>query len=382
MKSEQRRARILLLMAGPKFDLEWEFGDRMRAMSEFSCGDLVTMSSASRDVTIGEFVVRSIKVGGKKGLVNRIGYLRRCIKLMRSAREARAAVEMIVAYDPMATGLIGLVLAKLFKVKLICEVNGDYTATVNYAHIRNRIYREFRRKLVITIARLVLQRADGIKLLFDTQLERLNVVPKETQIVSCFENFVNVRALRNLGEEPVVLLVGFPILVKGVDVAIKAYQRIEQQFPDWTLKIMGFYPDRRQLDELIGDSTQIFVQKPVRHRYVNDHIGRCGILLQPSRTEAMGRVLVEAMAAEKPVIASDIDGVPNVVDDRSTGLLVPVDSVEVTAAALERLMREPNLRSRYGKAGAMKVSSEVWGQKYFEKLKEFYGRVYDSRMVS
>ena len=96
MKSEQRRARILLLMAGPKFDLEWEFGDRMRAMSEFSCGDLVTMSSASRDVTIGEFVVRSIKVGGKKGLVARIGYLRRCIKVMRSAREGRAAGELIV----------------------------------------------------------------------------------------------------------------------------------------------------------------------------------------------------------------------------------------------------------------------------------------------
>ena len=121
MKSEQRRVRLLMLMAGAKYDLEWEFGDRMRGMSEFSCGDVVTMSSASGDVKICEYVVHSVKVGAKKGLIARIGFLRRCIKVMRSARETGAAVEMIVTYDPMATGLIGLGLAKSFKAKL-CRI--------------------------------------------------------------------------------------------------------------------------------------------------------------------------------------------------------------------------------------------------------------------
>ena len=46
-----------------------------------------------------------------------------------------------------------------------------------------------------------------------------------------------------------------------VDIAIKAFRRLEQNFPDWTLKIIGHYPDRRQLDDLIGGSRQIVVHK-------------------------------------------------------------------------------------------------------------------------
>lgn len=78
------------------------------------------------------------------------------------------------------------------------------------------------------------------------------------------------------------------------------------------------------------------------------------------------------MIVEKPVIASGIDSVPNAVGDSCAGLLILADGVRITADSLERLIPGPGIRSKYGEARAMKVSSEVWAQKDFEKLIELW----------
>ncbi len=88
------------------------------------------------------------------------------------------------------------------------------------------------------------------------------------------------------------------------------------------------------------------------------------------------------MTAEKLVIARVSDSAPNVVGDGCAELLARKDSVKVTVASVERLMRGTGLRSKYGEANIMKVSSEVWTQKDIEKRKKSYGRAYDSRPVS
>lgn len=68
-------------------------------------------------------------------------------------------------------------------------------------------------------------------------------------------------------------------------------------------------------------------------------------LAMPSRREPFGRVLIEAMAAGTPVIATRVDGVPEIVDDGETGLLVPPGDPEALAAAIERLAGDPGLRA-------------------------------------
>ncbi len=88
------------------------------------------------------------------------------------------------------------------------------------------------------------------------------------------------------------------------------------------------------------------------------------------------------MTAEKQVITSDIDSAPNVVGDDCAGLLVLADSVRVTAASREQLMRGAGLRLKDGEAGVMKVSFENWARKDFGSLKESYGRVSENRPVS
>lgn len=80
-------------------------------------------------------------------------------------------------------------------------------------------------------------------------------------------------------------------------------------------------------------------------------LGRTGLFVLPSRSEGLGLVLVEAMAAGRPVVATRVGGVPEVVLHGETGLLVEPGDVDGLAGAIRRLLEEPELAGRLGAAG-------------------------------
>jgi glycosyltransferase involved in cell wall biosynthesis len=106
-----------------------------------------------------------------------------------------------------------------------------------------------------------------------------------------------------------------------------------------------------------------------------EHMGRCGIFVLPSRTEAMGRVLLEAMACAKPRVGSDLEGIPTVIEDGVDGLLCKPGDVEDLAAKLHRLMGDADLRKSLGLAGRLRAVAEFNADRYFRRLFDFYGRV-------
>lgn len=82
-----------------------------------------------------------------------------------------------------------------------------------------------------------------------------------------------------------------------------------------------------------------------------DLMARASIFVQPSREEALGLALQEALFAGCPAIGSDVGGIPEVLDEGKTGLLVPVADVAVLADALARLIADRELREKFGREG-------------------------------
>ncbi len=153
----------------------------------------------------------------------------------------------------------------------------------------------------------------------------------------------------------VLAAVGFLVPMKGYDVLLDALARLPPR-PAWVLLLAGDGPDRARL---AGQAAALGLGARVRFLgHVSDVTAvyrAADLLVQPSRNEGFSLSAAEAGLFALPVVATRVGGLPEVVTDGVTGLLVPADQPTPLASALARLMGDPALRSRLGAAGAARV---------------------------
>jgi glycosyltransferase involved in cell wall biosynthesis len=129
------------------------------------------------------------------------------------------------------------------------------------------------------------------------------------------------------------------------------------------LHIYGDGPDRTQVARAIADHQ--LADHVTLHGTIarpQDALASAGVLVLPSLAEGFGLVLIEAMAAGVPVVATDVAGVRDVVRDGVTGLLVPPGSPAALAAAIGRILNDRPLRDRLTAAAAADVRRRfTWG---------------------
>jgi glycosyltransferase involved in cell wall biosynthesis len=137
---------------------------------------------------------------------------------------------------------------------------------------------------------------------------------------------------------------------KGVKHLIVAFAQVAPEFPDWSLNIIGEGPDRNVLEGIVdsfGLRTRVHFIGPVL--VPKPWLEHAEIFALASLAEPFGLVLVEARAAGCAVVASDVGGIPEVLDQGRAGQLVkPGDPAEM-AAAFRNLMRHPNQLSAWRK---------------------------------
>lgn len=363
--------KIFFLSPGPKYNLEHVFSRRCEMLSNDFYGTVLTAGPKAQKVRYGRMDIHCISEKKPRSLKSTLGFLLLGFRYLYQAKKSGQPYDLFITYDPLKTGLLGAILCRFFKVKLVTEVNGDYTDDTIYMDIENPLKRRLKKFSMVNVERYVLKRADGIKLLYDGQVDSFRPFPRNP-LISRFQNFVDANRFENLREEQVVLFAGYPFWIKGVDVLIEAFKIVAPKYPEWKLKILGHYPDQQFLEQYFQGHLQIFHHPAVDPADMPEHIGSCGIFVLASRTEAMGRVLLESMAAGKPRIGSRVGGIPSVIEDGVDGLLFENGSPSDLAKKLDTLMGDAALRQSLGKNARERYEREFLPDYYFELLRGFY----------
>lgn len=315
----------------------------------------------------------------RQKLVIFLFYIRHGLRLHR-----RHPFDCIVSYNWTLTGFSALILKWLTGAKLIIELatNPQDAYRFNrfgetYAGPSN----DWKTRLMRHVSRMFLNfvggSADRIGMLYPNQLSQFPRLQKVPAFVMA--PFVPISRVQFTGfSEDTVLLVGAPWYVKGVDILIAAFRQIESDFPHVRLRLLGHYPDRRDLEKMIGGSRQIEIITAVPQPEALKIIASAGIFVLASRTEGAARVLFEAMAAGKPIIASRVGGTEHYIKEGVNGLLFDSGNVDELAGKLRLMLTSPELRKRLGEKGHELATTQhdevTFGRDFAEMVKLTVGK--------
>ena len=359
-----------MLFPGPKYTYEQDFKYRLEQLSKQFCGVVITSTPEAVNKKFGDFTLRTYKHPEKGKLLFHVKYSIWVLLYAISERARKSGVSLVISYDPLLTGLLGLIVAKILGVKFMTELNGDYADKYNYCDQANKSVAVIKRFIYTRLAKFVLRKSDGIRQIYPKQMYYLDK-PASAKIITLFD-YVDLRGFENLGEDKIILFAGFPFYRKGVDVLIKAFKIASKDYPDWELKILGWFPDMKELNECISGHPGIFHHPPVPHKEMPIHVGRCAFVVLPSRSEGLARILLEAMVAGKPRIGSKVSGTPAAINDNEDGLLFESENHVELADKMKLLMSDAGLREKLGNQAHKRALHEFSLERYFREIMEFY----------
>lgn len=183
-----------------------------------------------------------------------------------------------------------------------------------------------------------------------------------------------IRRKHGLGEDDAVIGIVSKLWEgKGHSVLLKAVKELKQDIPDVKLIIVG---EGDLLDSLRKEAENLGLKNSVVFKGfqmpVSELIATFDIAVLPSFFEGMGRVILEAMAMEKPVVASRVGGIPELIEDGKNGILFTAGNVRELSAALKEILRNKKLARRMGLEGRKKIGPEFSAEAMVQSISDIY----------
>jgi glycosyltransferase involved in cell wall biosynthesis len=376
LSSDEPLAYLFMVREGPTYSLE-DLEATCRLLSQRFRGELWSYGSYEADVEVGRMRIRVVKDRSLRRLVNFVPFARAVLRRARELRAARPERVVVTSYDPFKGGLLAWRVSRLLGGAFLCEVNGVFGNPDNFAHIRFVPWRRLRLLQVRLLGSFVLRRADAVRLLFADQLKNFATLTSATTVREFFDRAYTERFYTG-PEEPLILAVGFPFMIKGIDILVSAFRRIAPHHPTWKLVLIGHgIPDELRARGL--EHPQIQALRGMPQPQLAEWVARCAILVLASRTEGIPRILLEGAAAGKCRVASRVGGIPAVVAHDVDGLLFEKENVSELAASLERAIDNKDLRDRMGAAARERVAKEFSAAAYLEHYAELVGATLAAR---
>ena len=260
---------------------------------------------------------------------------------------------------------------------VVVELHGDWrTAT--------RLYGSPTRKLLSPLADAVaafgLRRAAAVRTVSPYTsglLRELGVEPAgEFAAFMDLELFLD-RPTVPLPAEPRALFVGVLELYKNIDGLVEIWRRVAANVPDATLRIVGRGSQRPLVEQLVAESGgRVTWDERLTQGEVARALDDATCLVLPSRSEGMGRVLIEAFARARPAVAMRVGGIRDVVTDDVSGLLRADDAglAEALAAVLsDRALAERLAAGAHSAIGGWIATPEEFADWLFDLVKPYTG---------
>jgi glycosyltransferase involved in cell wall biosynthesis len=280
------------------------------------------------------------------------------VRIARELREFRPHAVLAQGAHETAAALTARRLARV-DAAVIADLHGDWRAPTRLYGSRLRAVLN---PVADRVALAALKNADGIRtvtgyttgLVRDLGLEPVDEFPAYMD----FDSFLQEPA-RPLPESPQALFVGVLERYKNVDGLADAWRRTAPRVPDAHLRLIGSGTLRPVVERLVRDlPEQTSWTERLSQRDVSAALDVSTLLVLPSRSEGMGRVIVEAFCRARSVVASRVGGIPDLVQDGVNGLLVEPGDDGALADAMVRVLTDRKLAERL--AAAAHSSAGLW----------------------
>jgi glycosyltransferase involved in cell wall biosynthesis len=232
------------------------------------------------------------------------------------------------------------------------------------------VYQNFVNRLIINCQALIPKVCDGVPW-FDRDKIRVVYNGCDAAALAAAARPGRLRSELHLApDRPIVSLVGEVGRRKGQDILLETAARLRSRHPAVVYLVVGEGEGDAALQQEshrrgLDDGTVRFLGF---REDIPDILIDTDVLVLPSRSEGFPNALLEGMAMACPVVATRVDGIPELVRDGETGTLVAAGDVEAFTAALARLLDDPAQRRAWGEAGRRRAREDFSEQRMIDAL--------------
>jgi L-malate glycosyltransferase len=276
--------------------------------------------------------------------------------------------------------ILAMLASKIYNKKFIFEVQGDI---FDYpGHVGGKVHST----LVKFFSKLIVKKADYVRIvspfLYDP-LDRFGINRDKVFLVPprCDSKLFNISNVSEYkpkifgNNESNLLFVGNLLIAKGVDILLEAFALILKENPNVGLTFIGDGEEKNRLiarSKSLGINENVFILGRLEYNSIPTFMHYADILILPSIEEGVGRVLLEAMSLNLPIIASNVGGIPLVIEDGKDGLLFEVGDIESLKEKVLFLLNNDSFSNKLTNAAQLKFKENYEYEVSMEKFLNMY----------
>lgn len=379
--------------------------EEIRALAKSGIEAFVLSVTADRDEDAGRVHVRAVPADAWRDRPGTAAFLLRhlrtippasvtgfyqsyrAIRVERFASEVvrREGIDLVHSYFGWPGGFGGLLARKETGTPLVAGLRGSDINTIPDAGYGGRLNRSYDQAI-----RRMLRTADATVYVSDflrRQAEALGARREAGRVLmkgvrlEAFAASADRTALRRelgWGPEPVILAVAGLVKIKGLDHVLQALALVRASGQPFRFVVCGEGPERAALEALaarLGIPDAVTLRGRVARQQMPTCFAAADLFVHGALIEASGNALLEAMASGLPIVCTDAGGPREYVADGECGFVTPVADPETMAARMLSLLRDPELRARFGRAGRRRAETLFAYERMIAQTIETYREV-------